>query len=171
MGSDKDNAHAIGNANSHLDSLNALGVLLGFIDSGANFEELATLEGDDDFDGDGAKFREACAELGQDTEYVTDEDEARSIIDEYGLAVEWIAKRGGHDTSWSFWGFEWLLSTGGPACRVVARCDEHGHCESARIEWQDWFQPWTALDADVQDNALLVLSYMGSYGSEMARMD
>lgn|SRR3990167_7515717 len=36
-----------------------------------------------------------------------------------------------------------LLSTGGPATRIVGDLSEHGEPTSARLEAQDWFQPWT----------------------------
>ncbi len=39
--------------------------------------------------------------------------------------------------------YEILLCTGGPACRIIGELSEHGEPESARLEVQDWFQPWT----------------------------
>src|ERR1035437_4802354 len=41
--------------------------------------------------------------------------------------------------------YEILLCTGGPACRIVGDLSEHGEPETARLEVQDWFQPWTAI--------------------------
>ena len=41
--------------------------------------------------------------------------------------------------------YEILLCTGGPACRIVGDLSEHGEPETARLEVQDWFQPWTAM--------------------------
>jgi hypothetical protein len=41
--------------------------------------------------------------------------------------------------------YEILLCTGGPACRIVGELNEHGEPETARMEVQDWFQPWTAI--------------------------
>jgi hypothetical protein len=35
-----------------------------------------------------------------------------------------------------------LLSTGGPALRIVGRLDR-GQPESAKLQWQDWGTPWT----------------------------
>ena len=40
--------------------------------------------------------------------------------------------------------YQILLSTGGPATRIVGGLDEHGEPTSATLEAQDWFQPWTA---------------------------
>jgi hypothetical protein len=39
--------------------------------------------------------------------------------------------------------FELLLSTGGPAVRIVGELSEHGEPTRAWIEWQDWGTPWT----------------------------
>ena len=41
--------------------------------------------------------------------------------------------------------FELLLSTGGPACRIVGDLDDHGTPGRAELQWQDWGTPWTAL--------------------------
>jgi hypothetical protein len=41
--------------------------------------------------------------------------------------------------------YEILLCTGGPACRIVGKLSEHGEPETASMEVQDWFQPWTAI--------------------------
>jgi hypothetical protein len=39
--------------------------------------------------------------------------------------------------------YEILLCTGGSACRIIGQLSEHGEPETARLEVQDWFQPWT----------------------------
>jgi hypothetical protein len=39
--------------------------------------------------------------------------------------------------------FEILLSTGGPALRIVGELDEYCQANNARLEWQDWGTPWT----------------------------
>lgn len=39
--------------------------------------------------------------------------------------------------------FEILLSTGGPACRIVGDFD--GTPSRSEIQWQDWGAPWTRL--------------------------
>lgn len=38
-----------------------------------------------------------------------------------------------------------LLSTGGPALRLIGELDGYGQPESAALEWQDWGTPWTRL--------------------------
>ena len=40
--------------------------------------------------------------------------------------------------------FEILLSTGGPATRIVGTLNSYGEVENFHIEVQDWFQPWTS---------------------------
>lgn len=41
--------------------------------------------------------------------------------------------------------FNILLSTGGPALRLIGELDDSGEPETARLEWQDWGTPWTVL--------------------------
>jgi hypothetical protein len=72
-----------------------------------------------------------------------DEEEARRTIEEDALSVE---VRSG----WTSLGeplapeeFNILLSTGGPAVRIVGDLDEHGEPSRARLQTQDWFTPWT----------------------------
>jgi hypothetical protein len=36
-----------------------------------------------------------------------------------------------------------LLCTGGPAVQIAGTLSEHGEPETARLEMQDWFLPWT----------------------------
>jgi hypothetical protein len=50
-----------------------------------------------------------------------------------------------------------LLSTGGPALRLIGELSEHGYPENARLEHQDWFKPWTELRplTDAEEAALL----------------
>ena len=40
-----------------------------------------------------------------------------------------------------------LLSTGGPACRIVATHDTRRVCD-AWMEVQNWFEPWTRVPSD-----------------------
>lgn len=36
-----------------------------------------------------------------------------------------------------------LLSTGGPALRIIGGLDEYGQPNEPRLQWQDWGTPWT----------------------------
>jgi hypothetical protein len=39
-----------------------------------------------------------------------------------------------------------LFCTGGPAVQIRGRLSEHGEPETAHLEVQDWFTPWTKFD-------------------------
>lgn len=50
--------------------------------------------------------------------------------------------------------YEILLSTGGPASRIVGDLDEYGQPIRARLQVQDWGKPWTEY-FDVDHKVLL----------------
>jgi hypothetical protein len=82
-------------------------------------------------------------EDGEPTEEL-DVDDARETIQQAPLSVQvrgdWYTpgeEPGGPNE------FEILLSTGGPALRIVGYLDVHGNPREARLEWQDWGTPWT----------------------------
>ena len=61
--------------------------------------------------------------------------------------------------------YEILLGTGGPAFRIVGRLDDNNEPETAVLEWQDWFLPWTPLKvSDVKSEALLWYASLFWYG-------
>lgn len=72
------------------------------------------------------------------------QDDVRERIEEGPLSVQ---VRGG----WHSPGaepeppeeFEILLSTGGPALRIIGDLDDHGYPERPRLQYQDWGTPWT----------------------------
>ena len=43
-----------------------------------------------------------------------------------------------------------LLCTGGPAVRITGWLDGSGNPETARLEYQDWFIPWTEFTSDYE---------------------
>lgn len=52
--------------------------------------------------------------------------------------------------------YEILLSTGGPALRIVGDLNDYCEPASATLQWQDWFVPWTDYaDATTADDAVL----------------
>jgi hypothetical protein len=84
---------------------------------------------------------------------LTGDDEARERILESILSVE--VRSGWHtpddedgDTPAEY---RILLTTGGPALQIVGDLDEYGEPETAKLQSQDWFKPWT----DVPAQALL----------------
>ena len=71
------------------------------------------------------------------------QDSARERIQEDALSVEvrsgWYTP-GGDSTPEEYC---ILLSTGGPATRIIGELDQHMQPSSARLQAQDWFTPWT----------------------------
>ena len=64
--------------------------------------------------------------------------------------------------------FEILLSTGGPACRIIGELDSgsvawQSGCRPV-IQHQDWFKPWTESSYDIDTNALLWFCEQFYYG-------
>lgn len=49
-----------------------------------------------------------------------------------------------------------LLSTGGPALRLIGDLDEDGDPETARLEHQDWGTPWTRCPASSKDERIML---------------
>ena len=90
-----------------------------------------------------------------------DQDAARQAIEEDALSVEvrsdWIDPAkflGYHETGKRAERarpaeYRILLCTGGPACQIVGELSEHGEPETARMQVQDWFQPWTDMRPQV----------------------
>ncbi len=59
-------------------------------------------------------------------------------------------------------GYQILLSTGGPALRIVGDLNVHGEAETARLEYQDWGTPWTSYTL-AHDEAPRVLAFAGLF--------
>jgi len=52
--------------------------------------------------------------------------------------------------------FQILLSTGGPALRIVGDINAFGGASNVIMQWQDWGTPWTEyVTTEDEDNALL----------------
>ena len=95
------------------------------------------------------------------SDFEFDEDEARDRINEDPLSIE---VRGG----WHCPGmeddnkpveFKILLCTGGPACQIIGDLSEYGDPESARLQFQDWFEPWRELHIDSDEEEEILLKY------------
>lgn len=58
---------------------------------------------------------------------------------------------------WNLAEYRILITTGGPAVRIVGELGEDSHePETARIEGQDWYTPWVALRTNEADTAILL---------------
>lgn len=86
-----------------------------------------------------------------------DEDAARQRIEEDALSVEvrgdWHTPR--DEDSSKPCEYCILITTGGPAARIVGELDSYGQPTSARFEYQDWFKPWTEVIRDREDYAAM----------------
>jgi hypothetical protein len=85
-----------------------------------------------------------------------DEDDARRRIDEDVLSLRVFGER--IEGEWKATNYELLLSTGGPAVRIVGGLAD-GEAASARLEVQDWFKPWT----EYPTNDDVLMSYAGCF--------
>lgn len=76
-----------------------------------------------------------------------DADALRERLQEMALAVDvrsgWHSP-GNMDGPAPAEEYQILLTTGGPALRIVGDLSTHGDAETARLEYQDWGTPWTA---------------------------
>jgi len=86
-----------------------------------------------------------------------DEDGAQRAIDEDPLSIqcrgEWHdpgQREDVQDTE-----FEILLTTGGPAARIMGELRD-GQPYRAWFEYQDWFKPWTEVGVDSADSAVML---------------
>ena len=81
-----------------------------------------------------------------------DADEARERIQEDALSVRIFGER--TNGEWEADRFEILLTTGGPAVRIMGELDGNSEPDRAWLEVQDWGTPWTQ-HFDVEPETLL----------------
>ena len=86
-----------------------------------------------------------------------DEDGAQRAIDDDPLSIQvrgdWCSV--GEEPDTRNGQFEILLTTGGPAARIMGElCDGQPH--RAWFEYQDWFKPWTEVIIDHEDHATIL---------------
>jgi hypothetical protein len=87
----------------------------------------------------------------------TTEEEAREEIQNDALSVEirsdWHSP--GDDRGDSL-EFRILLCTGGPAVQLVGELGKYKEPESVKLQYQDWFTPWTdyPLDSEEEEKVL-----------------
>jgi len=84
-----------------------------------------------------------------------DSDAAREDIQEDALSVE--VRSGWHSPGDDSEDEEFaiLLTTGGPALRIVGDLGEWGSPKQPRLEMQDWWIPWQEVVLDYEDYAAL----------------
>ena len=103
-----------------------------------------------------AEYLELTAAATIEGEVQTDAEAVRERIQEGPLSVEvrsgWYLP-GGDSTPEEF---NILLSTGGPALRLVGGLDEHGTPTRAYLQYQDWGTPWTDYYAGEGSDAVLL---------------
>lgn len=86
-----------------------------------------------------------------------DEEAARERIQEDPLSLRIFGER--TDGEWEATGYELLLTTGGPAVRIVGDLED-GEATRARLEVQDWGKPWTEYLAAEND---VLMAYVGCF--------
>jgi hypothetical protein len=95
---------------------------------------------------------EELAELEETAGDCKDADEAREAIQEDPLSIEvrsgWSTPGGEMEAE----EFQILLTTGGPALRIVGELDQYKQPCRAWLEYQDWFTPWTEYHGDGVSN-------------------
>lgn len=85
-----------------------------------------------------------------------DADAARDALRESVLSVQ--VRSGWADSAEDFVAEEFsiLLTTGGPACRIIGELDDYKTPSRARLQYQDWGTPWTELILDRHENESVV---------------
>lgn len=133
----------VDNAEMETDKRNALKVLTAW--DAENAEELAELTAAGMIDGQ-----------------VMTEDEAREHIQEAVLSMEvrsgWYTPGADKDDT-APEEFRILLTTGGPACRIMGELDGHGTPDRAWLEYQDWGTGWQELHGDDAPSQAELLSF------------
>lgn len=92
-----------------------------------------------------------------DPESWHDADRAKERIEEDALSIEvrsdWHTPGDGEatDTEYCI-----LITTGGPAARIVGELNQYHEPTSAAFEYQDWFKPWTEVSTDSADDAVML---------------
>lgn len=99
-----------------------------------------------------------------------DAERARERIQEDALSVEvrsdWYAP--GDSDAAKPSEYTILLTTGGPAARIIGDLSSYGEPTSARFEFQDWFKPWTVANTASSDDAVMLTYAQQFYFGEGA---
>ena len=112
---------------------------------------------------------ESIREMVAATEGLDSDSEDQGLRDrilESPLSVQ--VRSGWHDageTSFRPAEYEILLTTGGPALRIVGELSEHAEPTSAVLQWQDWGTPWTDAMPELPGTASEADAILLSYAS------
>lgn len=91
-------------------------------------------------------------------EALDNEETAEAAITQiYESPLSWLVRSGWTtvDSEMTPEEYEILLSTGGPALRIIGSLDR-GTPRTARLEWQDWGTPWTEYVLSSEDEDTLL---------------
>jgi len=133
--------HAIANALGHLESIRAWKRDYDLAQNGRPLLEETVRRILEEHDREGLRFSA--------DELIEKLDEE---ADEMPLSVQ--VREGWHSLgeSGELADFEILLTTGGPALRIIGELDKYAQPANAKMQWQDWGTPWTDLHgADLPD--------------------
>jgi hypothetical protein len=88
--------------------------------------------------------------LANEGEIEADIESAEQTIHEDALSVEvrcdwYTVASSTHEEGGTPAEYRILLCTGNPAVQIVGRLSEHCEPETAELQCQDWFQPWTSV--------------------------
>lgn len=87
----------------------------------------------------------SALEKAEESDDETQREDARRAIEEDALSVEvrsdWHSIGDTENAKASE--YRILLCTGGPAVQIIGELSDYSEPETARIEFQDWFTPWT----------------------------
>lgn len=137
--------HAITNCSAHLENIKALTDARSFC--------LSNIEGGRDLSRDAKQALRDHAYDGTNPDGTAEaiEQTLREIPLSLLVRSDWYAP-GGSDRDREPAEFQILLSTGGPACRIIGNLTCSGEPCDCEIQWQDWGTPWTALDGCLLDS-------------------
>ena len=101
-----------------------------------------------------------------DTEDEDAKESAQQTIQEDALSVQVRSGWQRPGTPLEAEEYEILLCTGGPAVRITGQLGQYDEPDTARIEYQDWFTPWTEfLDISTEeDEAVLTYAQQFYFG-------
>lgn len=108
-------------------------------------------------------YLEELNELLQAAGDFENEDDASQRIDEYPLSIQvrsgWVTPGEEMEAE----DFEILLCTGGPAVRIIGALDQYHQPESAHVEHNDWYEPWSLFTETTEEQDEAILAYCSHF--------